>query len=46
MCIWEVLGSGRVGAWQKDEAHGLGLILLSAIKGNGGGKAVNLKFPE
>lgn len=33
MCIWEVLGSGRVGAWQKDEAHG-------------GGKAVNLKFPE
>lgn len=28
VCIWEVLGSWREGAWQKDEARGLGLILL------------------
>lgn len=31
----------RSGAWQKDGAHGLGLILLSEIKENGGGKTEN-----
>lgn len=33
-------------AWQRNEAHDLGLILLNGIRESGGGKTGNIKFPE